>query len=119
MSLIALIATSVSAYAVSNTSFASGAWRRDCSKNSTPGIAGFGTLRSPFPCRGAVGLRPIGGDVAPLETSETWLRGASRSLAQEPRLMQVDEPQVVHERSPFLELAWRVLGLAGSRLVLG
>ena len=41
MSLIALIATSVSAYAVSSTSLASGACRRACSRNSTPVISGM------------------------------------------------------------------------------
>src|SRR6516165_40977 len=41
MSLMALMATSVSAYAVSSTSLASGASGRACSRNSTPVITGI------------------------------------------------------------------------------
>ncbi len=38
---MAVIAASVSAYAVSSTSFASGACDRACSKNSMPDISGI------------------------------------------------------------------------------
>ncbi len=41
MSLIARIATSVSAYAVSSSSFAPGAWARACSSSSMPVISGM------------------------------------------------------------------------------
>ena len=41
MSLIALMATSVSAYAVSSRNFAPGAWARACSSISMPVISGI------------------------------------------------------------------------------